>query len=235
MPGRQAQPSPAKTNRLAIAGLILAFLVPPIGLICSSLGLWQLNQRPGRGQRLAIAGLIISIIMGVVQTVTILMLLTTVSSNQLTLTTYRNQAQGYSVQYPIGWQIGRDDVGDTKGIIIKNDYGNTGKVSGQVEIVYIAPPASNYSQDVLAVIAGNIKRTNPGTTVLTTSRTAKNGQQRLTMTTTYDGDGGRVEAKTTIILTKASAIYIVSTQAPQANWSRYQTGFNQVHDSFSLL
>jgi hypothetical protein len=51
---------PKRGNGIAIAGLILAFLVAPVGLILSIIGLVRSGQRGRRG--IAIAGLVISLI-----------------------------------------------------------------------------------------------------------------------------------------------------------------------------
>jgi hypothetical protein len=55
--------APKTTNGLAIAGLILAFLAPLIGLILSIVGLSQAKKRNQNGRGLAIAGIIISIVL----------------------------------------------------------------------------------------------------------------------------------------------------------------------------
>jgi hypothetical protein len=54
-----------KTNTLAIIGLILAFIVPLLGLILSIVGLSQINKHHQEGKGLAIAGIVISSILTV--------------------------------------------------------------------------------------------------------------------------------------------------------------------------
>jgi hypothetical protein len=56
---------PQKTNGLAIAGFILSFLCPLIGLILSGVGLSQINSSGGmqKGKGLAVAGIVIAIVM----------------------------------------------------------------------------------------------------------------------------------------------------------------------------
>jgi len=55
--------APKTTNGLAIAGLILAFIAPLIGLILSIVGLGQAKKRNQNGRGIAIAGIVLSIIM----------------------------------------------------------------------------------------------------------------------------------------------------------------------------
>lgn len=49
-------------NGMAIAGFVLAFFFPVLGLIFSAIGMSQCNQRGDNGKGLAIAGLVISIV-----------------------------------------------------------------------------------------------------------------------------------------------------------------------------
>lgn len=55
------EPEKKSTNVLAIVGLILAFLFPIAGLICSIIARRQCAERHEDGSGLALAGLIISI------------------------------------------------------------------------------------------------------------------------------------------------------------------------------
>jgi len=54
--------TPPKTNGMVIAGFVLAFIVPTLGLILSCVGLSQTKTRNEGGRNLAIAGIIISIV-----------------------------------------------------------------------------------------------------------------------------------------------------------------------------
>lgn len=62
IPGQPAptQVTPATTNGTAIAGLILAFFLPLIGLILSIVGLSQIKKRNQKGHGIAVAGIVIS-------------------------------------------------------------------------------------------------------------------------------------------------------------------------------
>lgn len=66
MPGMQpdtnyaALPQPNKTNGMAIAGLVLAFIIPLLGFILSIISLGQIKKRGEGGRGLAIAGIVIS-------------------------------------------------------------------------------------------------------------------------------------------------------------------------------
>jgi len=53
---------PARTNRMAIWGFVLAFLFAPLGIIFSAIGLSQARRRGERGRGLAIAGVIVSLV-----------------------------------------------------------------------------------------------------------------------------------------------------------------------------
>lgn len=55
-----AAPQSDKTNGLAIAGLVLAFIIPLIGFVLSIVGLNQINKRGEKGKGLAIAGIVVS-------------------------------------------------------------------------------------------------------------------------------------------------------------------------------
>jgi len=55
-----AQPAPQPSNGIAVVGLILAFLVPPVGLILSIIGLAKSGRAGRRG--MAIAGLVIGLV-----------------------------------------------------------------------------------------------------------------------------------------------------------------------------
>ena len=70
---------PAETNGLAIAGLILAFVFPPLGLIFSILGLKKAKKSGGSGSGLAVAGLVISIVLIVLGALLSLVLIASVA------------------------------------------------------------------------------------------------------------------------------------------------------------
>lgn len=53
---------PARTNRMAIWGFVLAFLFAPLGIIVSAIGLSRARRRGERGRGLAIAGVIVSLV-----------------------------------------------------------------------------------------------------------------------------------------------------------------------------
>lgn len=230
-------PSPtAKTNTLSVVGLVLAFFIPLIGLICSIIGLSQVKKRKEKGRGIAIAGIISSVIVGILQIITfIVFVVAVINSSSVELTTYRDNAVGYSIKYPKGWNIVPQTVEGTKGIIItKNiDDDTTGKVSGMVEVVYFAPPPNGYNKDVLQAISESIQKDNKGTVVAYEHRSLVNGLDTITLLTSYDGENGKIKAKTTILLKKDSAVYTVSTQAPEMNWDGYQDSFDEIHHTFS--
>lgn len=224
-------PTSPKTNVLAVLGLIFAFFIPLIGIICSIIGLSQANKKGEKGKGLAIAGIIISVIIGLLQILTVVLIVVAVNSN-VTLKTYRDSTVGYSVKYPDDWSITPQNVDGGKGIVIKKSTDETGKVVGQEEVVYIPAPANGYSKDVLQAIADSIKKSNNGTTTVYETRGLKNGLDTLTLITTYDGENGKVKAKTSIILKKDNSVYTVSTQTPEQNWDKFQDSFDEIHNTF---
>jgi hypothetical protein len=55
-------PGSQKTNIMAILGLIFAFVISPLGIVFSGIGLSQIKQRRENGRGIALAGLILSIV-----------------------------------------------------------------------------------------------------------------------------------------------------------------------------
>lgn len=227
------EPAAIKTNSLAIIGLIAAFFVPLAGLICSIVGLDQIKKRKEAGRKIAIAGIVVSVIVGLGQLLTIVVIIIALNNSTVNLTTYHDASLGYSVQYPDDWNVQPENVDGGKAIIIKKDSQQTGKSVGQVEVIYIPPPANGYSKDVLQAISEGLQKDNKGTTVVYENRSQKNGLDTLTLITTYDGENGTIKAKTTLMLNKDNSVYAVVTQTPEANWSKYQDSFDTIHNTFN--
>ncbi len=225
--------TPAKLNNLALIGFILAFFIPIVGFVCSIIGLTQISKRKERGKGLAIAGIVVSILIALAQLITLFIIIVAVNSNSVSLTTYRDSSVGYSVKYPEGWTVTPQNVEGAKGVMIKKEYKGTGKSNGQVEVGYFAPPANGYSKDVLDAISAGIKKDNQGTTVVYENRTTINGLDSLTLVTTYNGENGKIKAKSTIFKKADNSVFIVSTQAPEKNWSKYQDSFDEIHNTFN--
>jgi hypothetical protein len=61
-PSLPSPPPTQTTNGLAIAGFILAFLLAPVGLILSVIGLIQAGKRQQKGKVLAVFGIVISLL-----------------------------------------------------------------------------------------------------------------------------------------------------------------------------
>ena len=64
--GHPQQWQPQGTNTLAILGFVFAFVLAPVGIVLSALGLKQTKQRNEGGRGLALAGLILSIVFTVI-------------------------------------------------------------------------------------------------------------------------------------------------------------------------
>lgn len=78
--GYQAPPPPRGTSGLAIAGLILAFLMAPVGFILSLVAVFKTGKGRSKGRGLAVAGLIVStLIIGGTTTAVVLALNSTVA------------------------------------------------------------------------------------------------------------------------------------------------------------
>jgi hypothetical protein len=81
-------PAPAPqqgTNGLAIAGLILAFVIAPIGFILSLIGLIQVNKRRQKGKGLAITGIIVSLLAIAIGVTAVVAVMATVGKNVATI------------------------------------------------------------------------------------------------------------------------------------------------------
>lgn len=223
----------SKTNTFAVIGLITAFFMPLVGFVCSIVGLSQISKRKEKGKGLAIAGIIISVVVALLQAITLILVVLLVNSSSITLTTYRDSSLGYSVKYPDDWKVTPQNIEGTQGIIIKKDYKDTGKVTGQIEVGYFPAPANGYTKDVLEAISEGIKNDNDNTVVEYEDRSQKNGLDTITLITTYKGESGQVKAKTSIMLKKDNSVYLVSTQAPEENWAKYQDSFDEIHTTFN--
>jgi len=62
-PYGQPPQQPQGTNGLSIAGLVLAFIIAPVGFILSIIGLVQAGKRGQKGKGLALAGIIVSLLL----------------------------------------------------------------------------------------------------------------------------------------------------------------------------
>lgn len=140
---------------------------------------------------------------------------------------------GYTVKYPEGWTITPQSVDGAKGIIIKDEYKNTGKVYGQVEVGYFAKPEYGWSKDILDAIVEGMKTSTNGMTITYKNReTVENGVQKMTILSTYDGENGKMKSKTTLYLKKDQSVFMLSTQTPAENWDKYQDSYDEIHNSF---
>ncbi len=224
--------TPQKTNALAVIGLVSAFFVPLIGLVLSTVGLTQINKKKEKGKGLAIAGIVTAVIVGFLQIVTIGLIFLAVRSSSLTLVSYSNNDIGYTVQHPKGWKVEPESQEGAQGMLFKGDPEDTGKVSGQVEVVYLKAPKNGYKKDVLNAIRDALKNDNPNTKVEYVSRQSFKGLDSIRMLISYDGENGRVKSKVTVILNKDNSVYTLATQAPEQNWKKLQDAFDEIHNTF---
>lgn len=225
--------TPQKTNALAVIGLITAFFIPLAGLVVSIIGLSQTKKRKEKGKGLAIAGIVTSLVVGFLQILFVVLIFAAFSSQSVDLVTYTNSEVGYSVKYPKGWTQETNNSAEAKDTVFKDKAGESGKVYGQVEIVYFDAPKNGYSKDVLKAIADAIIKDNPNTTVVYRDRSTKNDRQTITMVTTYQGENKLMKSKTTIMLNPDNSVYTLVTQTPEQNWDKYSDEFDEIHNTFS--
>ncbi|HMS23898.1 MAG TPA: DUF4190 domain-containing protein [Candidatus Saccharibacteria bacterium] len=225
--------TPQKTNALAVIGLVSAFFVPLVGLVLSIIGLVQVNKKKEKGKGLAIAGIVSSVVVGLLQILTLVLIISAVSNSKVELVTYANNDIGYSVKYPKGWEKTVNDTAESKEVVFKKSLGETGKVYGQVDVGYIPVPEGRYPKDILNLLADTLKNDNPETVVLYRDRSTVNDRQKVTMITTYKSEESRIKAKTTIMLNPDKSIYVISTQTPEENWDKYSDAFDEIHNTFS--
>ena len=222
-----------KTNVLSIIGLVSAFFIPLVGLVLSSIGLAQINKRGEKGKGLAISGIVASVVIGLAQLVIFIAIVAAITAS-ITLTSYKDPTAGYSVQYPQDWvKSSNVDKDGARDVTFSDADDETGKSTGQVEVVYIPPPKNGYSKDVVNAIADGIKKDNQGTEVVYESRVKVGDLDKLTLITTYDGENYKVKAKTTIIKKADNSVLTVSTQTPLPNWDKFQDAYDKIHHTFT--
>lgn len=227
------QPKPQKTNTISIVGLISSFFVPLVGLICSTIGVFQASKRNEKGKGLAIAGIIISILNGIFQLVIMVIIIAAIANQGVTLDTFSNASPSYTIKFPKGWVKEVENQEGAQGYIFKDaTKDNTGKVYGQTEIIYLPPPANGYSKDVLNAIRDSIKEKYSGATINYESRETFKGLDALRFIVTYNGENGKIKAKITVILNKDNSVYTVVTQSPEENYEKYSDAFDEIHNTF---
>lgn len=220
-----------KTNTLAIFGLILAFFIPLIGLILSIVGLNQINKSRQSGKGLAIAGIVISAA-NILFQLLIVVLIVVAANSAPTLVPYRNNELGYSINYPKDWQVVDESDKSVKGILFKDEVDGTGKVRGQVEVIYTAPPPNGYKTDVLTAIKDSFVSGNK-VTITSESRQDVKGTKALRFKGTYNGKDGKVAVQGIIMLNKDNSVYTIVAQTPEENISSLQKTFDEIENSFN--
>ncbi len=225
--------TPQKTNTLSVVGLIMAFVIPIVGFVCSIIGLSQVSKRNEKGKGLAVAGLIISIFNMFVTLVIIIIIIAAAASSKITLESFTNASPKYTIQYPKGWTREAENQDGAQGYIFKDATSdNTGKVYGQTEIIYVPAPANGYKSDVLNAIRDSIKSKYNGTVVNYESRDTINGNEALRLIITYNGENGKIKAKITILKKPDNSVFTLVTQSPIENYDKYQNAFDEIHNTF---
>ena len=217
---------------ISIVGLVLAFLLPPIGLVLSIIALIQAKKNPAEKQGFAIAGIIISAVELTITFLLLTLLFFSAASTNTQLISYKNTDPAYTVQYPKDWQIERKNDGGAKSTIFKDSVDDTGLVRGQEEVLYISPETLAGSSDRLKLIKDSIKAGNKNFTIQNESRKDYKGNPSLTFVATYSGETGTLKGKYTIIQKPDGSIYAINTQAPLQNWDELQEAFYTIHNTF---
>ncbi len=227
-------PKPQKTNTISVVGLISAFFLPLIGLICSTIGVFQTSKHQEKGKGLAIAGIIISILNGIFQIVMAIIIIAAVIANQtLALDTYTNANPSYAIKYPKGWVKETKNQDTIQGYVFKDELNdNTDKVKGQTEIAYVPAPAGGYNQDILNALRDGFKQEFNGSVVEYESRDTYYGLEGLRFIITYNGENGKIKAKITLVQNSDKSVYIIATQAPVENYDKYSDAFDEIHATF---
>lgn len=224
-------------NPFALWGLILAFFVPLVGLGLSIAGLAKTKKPNVGGKGLAIGGIIASLVVGFIQMILfILVIAALVSGTSPKLVEYRHPTHGYTVQHPKDWQKTTEDQDGGDSVFFKDEVGNAGKVRGQVEVVYMEKPGegSIYTGDYLKIFKDAILKEGQNPTVDYYSEQPFKGNSSFRMIASYDGENGRVKAKTTLVKNSKDEIFVVSTQSPAENYDKLSETFDEIHASFSL-
>lgn len=73
--GSQPEPPAARTNRLAVASLVCAFLAAPFGVVLGHMSLARIRRTGERGQGVATAGLIVGYLLTAVTTIAVVLAL----------------------------------------------------------------------------------------------------------------------------------------------------------------
>jgi hypothetical protein len=225
-------PVTSSTSTVAIIGFILAFLIPPIGLILCIVALVQAKKRPQEPKGLAIAGVVVSAIELLITGLIIGIAIFGVVNSNHTLLTYHNNDIGYTVEYPEKWTMENTASGAAKSTIFKDAVKQTGLVHGQEEVVYIPAPPDGYNGDVLNAIRDGFKNTYKNLVISNETRQQYKGLDSLTFVATYQGEVGTLKGKFTIILKKDNSVYTLVTQAPEQNWAGLQDEFYTIHNTF---
>jgi hypothetical protein len=228
---KKSIPNKQSTNVFVIIGFILSFLIPLVGLILSIVGLSQIKKTKQKGHGLAIAGIILSIVFMFFQILFFFIVLATLFSSP-TLVPYRNNEIGYSINYPKDWQIVDESDKNVKGILFKDEVDSSGKVRGQVEVIYTAPPPNGYKSDVLSAIKDSFV-TNNKITITSQSTGDVKGAKALRFSGYYNGQNGKIKVQGVIMLNKDNSTYTIVAQAPEENWNRLQSTYNEIENSFN--
>ncbi len=242
---------PGSTNGLAIAGFVLAFLAPLIGLILSIIGLTKAKDHGGKGQGLAIAGIVISVIIlpislafwltviaGVSQRAkenetnkTSSIQTTKPSNDRLELgKTYEEKTGAYSIKLPNGWEAkqpeGSRDLSAYPPISTE-DY---------VSRLYLSVDKLYEGETFEEATASNrktITEFSHGTITSETDITINGLKGRESIYTT--DSGGRISSHYKIFLEKAGTLYAIEYETSPERSDAYLPVFKESTATFSAL
>lgn len=245
---------PSKTNGLAIAGFVLAFLIPLLGLIFSIIGLVKAKDHNGNGKGLAIAGIIISGIMLILGTLLVFLAIAdiehsaaediaknktsnvsmpsqttpTPTSGPLTLGgVYNEKAGTYSLKLPSGWTATQSE-GSTDTEVepgdVNNDYVSSLSISSD----------TLYPDDTLASLVSTEVDTltkYEGATIVSQADVTINGASGHEIIAN-EKNSGILSVDYEVILIKGSSVYYLKYETSPERSTQYLPVFKASAQSF---
>lgn len=231
-PPFQQSPPPVTddSNGIAIAGLILAFLIPLIGLILSIIGLVKAKHRNGKNQGVAIAGIVLSIIFTIIGGSLLIVAYTGIMNrSQQTGTTQTNTSQtspdGTNTKAELG-SIYHDTSGHYS-LKLPKDWVIT-QAPGSHDTYAIAPAKSNDSDSRINIYFNKLFQGESLATItkselayIKINKGTVTSQKNVTINgatgheiIARENDGANTSEDYVVILVKADSVYKLTYQTP---------------------
>ncbi len=250
--GYEAVPAQT-TNGMAVAGLILSFIIPLVGLILSIIGLNKAKHYNGNGHGLSIAGIIISIVMMLFSLLFLIPLaIVTIASineaakedrgtsksadkkitkgNSTELGTVHTEESGtYSVKLPKDWKISQSEASrDTSAFPLPKTGDFVSSAYIYVDKLYPDETLDKFVANELE----NIKSYQGGTVT-------KEGSTKINGVTAYEIEaeedtGSRISASYTVILVKGDVVYRLNYKTSPERAKDYLDLFKASAQTFTV-